>query len=75
MDGITYPFEWLNSVVIFQPILSDALYLDDWNKSNIVPCHKQESKNLIKNYRPISLFPVFSKVFQRLPITFFKTIL
>ena len=35
-------------------------------KSNIVPCHKKDSKNLIKNYRPISLLPIFSKVFERL---------
>ena len=27
---------------------------------------KKESKNLIKNYRPISLLPIFSKVFERL---------
>ena len=35
-------------------------------KSNIVPVHKKENKNLIKNYRPISLLPVFSKIYERL---------
>ena len=35
-------------------------------KSNIVPIHKKESKNLIKNYRPISLLPIFSKILERL---------
>ena len=44
----------------------EGIYLDDWNKSNIVPIHKKESKNLIKNHRPISLLPLFSKVFERI---------
>ena len=35
-------------------------------KSNIVPTHKKKSKNLIKNYRPISLLPIFSKILERL---------
>ena len=35
-------------------------------KSNIVPRHKKDSRNLIKNYRPISLLPIFNKVFERL---------
>ena len=25
----------------------DSVYLDDWKKSNVVPIHKKESKNLI----------------------------
>ena len=27
--------------------------------------HKKEDKNLINNYRPISLLPVFGKIFER----------
>ena len=42
------------------------LFPDDCKKSNVVPIHKKESKNLIKNYRPINLLPIFSKVFERL---------
>ena len=30
------------------------------------PIHKKESKNLIKNYRPISLLPIFSKSFEKI---------
>ena len=33
---------------------------------NIVPVHKKESKNLIKNYRPISLLPIFGKIFEKI---------
>ena len=47
-------------------ILNDEVFPDDWEKSNVVPCLKKDSKNLIKNYWPISLLPILSKVFERL---------
>ena len=34
-------------------------------KSNVVSIHKKGSKNLIKNYQPISLLPIFNNVFER----------
>ena len=34
--------------------------------SIVTPIHKADSKLLVTNYRPISLLPVFSKVFERL---------
>ena len=37
-----------------------------WKKANVVPVHKKEDKNLLKNYRPISLLPIFSKIFERI---------
>ena len=38
----------------------------DWKKSNALPIHNRESKNLIKNYRHICFLSIFSKVFERL---------
>ena len=35
-------------------------------KGNVVPVHKKEENNLLKNYRPISLLPIFSKVIERI---------
>ena len=35
-------------------------------KANVVPVHKKEDKNLLKNYRPISLLPIFGKIFERI---------
>ena len=52
--------------ISFLSFLEEEVDPDDWKKSNIAPTHKKESKNLIKNYRPISLLPVFSKVFERI---------
>ena len=47
-------------------MLEEGVFPDDWKKSNVVPIHKRDSQNLIKNYRPITLLPIFSKVFESL---------
>ena len=52
--------------LIFQSILNDGVFSEDWKKSNVASCHKKDSKNLIKSSRSINLYPVFSKVFERL---------
>ena len=36
-----------------------------WKKANVVPVHKREDKMLVKNYCPISLLPIFRKMFER----------
>ena len=33
--------------------------------ANIVPIHKKECKQYEENYRPISLLPIFSKIFEK----------
>ena len=52
--------------ILFLSFLEEGVYPKNWKKSNVAPIHKKEIKNLIKNYRPISLLPVFSKVFERI---------
>ena len=37
-----------------------------WNRSNIFPIHKKGDKQLINNYRPLSLLPICGKIFERL---------
>ena len=34
--------------------------------ANVTPVHKKENKQLINNYRPISLLPILAKVFERI---------
>ena len=51
---------------LFKTILEEGAFPEDWKKSNVVPIHKKESKNLIKKYRPISLLSIFSKILERL---------
>ena len=52
--------------LLFKSMLEEDIFPEDWKKSNVVPAHKKESKNLIKKYRPISLLHIFSKIFERL---------
>ena len=37
---------------------------------NVVSVHKKEDKSLLKDYRPISLLPIFSKIFERVIYNF-----
>ena len=37
-----------------------------WKKSNIVPVHKKEDKQLLQNYRPASLLPILGKILEKL---------
>ena len=60
-----------NSIVlplklIFANILNTGTYPDKWKKANVTPIHKKGSKQLAKNYRPISLLPICSKLFERI---------
>ena len=66
IDGITYQLGWAT----VEPLRNLFLYPDDWKKSSTVPIYKKENKSLIKNYRPISLLPVFGKVFERIIFNF-----
>ena len=34
-------------------------------KANVVPVHKKESENMLKNYGPISLLPLCGKIFEK----------
>ena len=52
--------------LIFESCVNSGLYPDLWKMSNVCPVHKKESKNLLKNYRPISLLPIFSKIFEKI---------
>ena len=57
---LVYPLK-----LIFEASLQGGEFPDYWKKANVVPAHKKESKNLVKNYRPISLLPIFGKIFER----------
>ena len=52
--------------MIFTSCLETGVFSIHWKKANVVPIHKKESKQLVKNYRPVSLLPICGKVFERL---------
>ena len=37
-----------------------------WKKANVIPIHKKDSRSCKSNYRPISLLPVFGKMFEKI---------
>ena len=41
-------------------------FTNKWKKANAVPVHKKNDKQLVKNYRPISLLLICGKVSERL---------
>ena len=52
--------------LIFRSCLAAGKFPQIWKKANVIPIHKKNEKNLLKNYRPISLLPICSKIFERL---------
>ena len=60
-DSITLPLS-----LIFKFSLMNGTFPDTWKMANVIPVHKKEEKNIVKNYRPISLLPIFAKVFEKL---------
>ena len=51
---------------IFNLILNKSIYPSNMKKSVIIPIHKNNNKNNIENYRPISIIPQFSKIIEKI---------
>ena len=52
--------------LIFNNILATGIYPDQWKMANVTPIHKKDNKQVINNYRPISLLPIFAKIVGKL---------
>ena len=52
--------------LIFEKSISTCVFPDMWKKANVLPIHKKESRQLKKNYRPISLLPICGKIFEKI---------
>ena len=53
-------------LILFKNSLKLSYYPDIWKKSNIIPAHKKNDKQLVNNYRPISLLPILVKIFEQI---------
>ena len=60
-DSICKPLE-----LIFKIFLQNGRFLLEWKNANVVPIHKKGDKQIMKNYRPVSLLPIRGKIFERL---------
>ena len=57
---------WRPLKLIFQSCFESGKFTNEYTKSNIFPVHKKGDKQIIKNYRPISLLSIAGKLFERL---------
>ena len=54
------------SILLFQNSIMLSYYSDIWKKSNIIPVRKKNDKQLVENYQPIFLLPIFGKIFEKI---------
>ena len=52
--------------IIFNNIIDKGVFPNTWKMANVTPVHKKNSKQVVNNYRPISLLPIFSKIFEKI---------
>ena len=52
--------------LLFEHSLENECFPNEWKKANIVPIHKKGDKQLIQNYRLVSLLPICGKIFEKL---------
>ena len=51
--------------LIYNACLETGVYPSCWKSANIIPVHKKGSRQEKKNYRPISLLPIFGKILEK----------
>ena len=51
--------------MIFNKSLQLAVFPSQWKEANVSPLHKKDSKQLVQNFRPISLLNCAGKLFER----------
>ena len=56
-------------VILFNQSISQGVFPQPLKNAKVIPCHKGDSILEMSNYRPISLLPIFSKVFEKLMYT------
>ena len=50
---------------IFNLSLHTGIFISDWKLARVQPIYKSEDRTKCENYRPISVLPVVSKVFEK----------
>ena len=49
-------------LIIYKKCLEKGCFPSKWKNTNVAPVHKKDDKQLLKNYPPISLLPIYGKV-------------
>ena len=50
---------------IFNISISTGVFVDDWKDARVIPIYKEGDRRNLGNYRPISILPIVSKVFEK----------
>ena len=72
-DGISPKFIKLASFSLVKPLtklfnlsLNKGKVPKLWKQANVVPIHKKDSKQILANYRPVSLLSILGKMMERI---------
>ena len=52
--------------LIYKNCINIGIFPNIWEKSNIVPVYTKADKQIIDNYRPISLLPICGKILEKI---------
>ena len=52
--------------LIFSSCIESGIFPREWKMANVVLIHKRDDKQNVKNYRTVSLLPIFGKIFEHL---------
>jgi len=72
------PVKYIKKVAeyIYQPLsflfntsIQSGIFPEGMKTAKVIPIHKGGDKEIVSNYRPISLLPTFSKLFEKLTCT------
>ena len=51
---------------IFNLSIQTSIFPSDWKLAKVIPIHKGDAKDVMNNYRPISVLSTIAKVFERI---------
>ena len=52
--------------ILFNNCVINECFPNEWKKANMIPVRKKGDKWIIKNYRPVSLLLICSKIFEKI---------
>ena len=52
--------------MIYEKCLETGFFPTSWKRANVIPVHKKNCRQSSSNYRPISILPIFVKIFEKL---------
>ena len=52
--------------LIFRNSMAAGKFATQWKRANIAPIHKKNDKQIVSNYRPVSLLLIWSNIFEKL---------